>query len=134
MNKTILCKIFVVLIILVPVFSDSGCKKQAKCGCGKDVLFTFTKESASVTFNATGTTIVVTLPSDPYSTYTFCNPSEMWPSINGKYKYGDVIQVSGHVYWDCNYIYQASNYNYQTMYKQYLIQVTEVTLDLYGKK
>ena len=134
MKKNILRKILVVLIFILPAISYSGCKKQAKCGCGKDVLFTFTQESAAVTFNATGTTIVITIPSDPYSTYTFCNPSEMWPKINGIFKYGDIVQVWGHVYWDCNYIYQASNYNYQTYYKQYLIQVTDVGLNMYGKK
>ena len=134
MSKAILSKILVALIIIVPVFSYSGCKKQAKCGCGKDVLFTFTKTSAAVYFNSSGTTISLTLPTDPYSTYTFCNPSEMWPKIKDNYKYGDVIQVSGHVYWDCNYLYQASNSSYQSYYKQYQIQVTDVTLDLYGKK
>jgi len=134
MSKSVLRKFLVVLIIIVPVISYSGCKKQAKCGCGKDVLFTFTKEPAAVYFNDSGTTISLTLPTDAYSTYSFCNPSEMWPKIKANYKYGEVIQVSGHVYWDCNYLYQASNSSYQTYMKQYLIQVTDVTLNLYGKK
>ena len=133
MRSQIIRKILVVFIILAPAFSYSGCKKQAKCGCDGDVLFTLDKSEATVFYNDTGTSITFTLTSDPYSTYNFCNPGEMFPKLKD-YKSGDVLQVSGHAYWECNYLYQSSNYSYQTYYKVYMIQVTDVSVDLYGKK
>ena len=133
MRGQIIRKILVVLIILAPVFSYSGCKKQAKCGCGKDILFTLTNRQATVIYNETGTNIYFTPLDDPYSTYNFCNPGEMFPKFKD-YKSGDVLLVSGHAYWECNYLYQSSNYSYGSPYKVYMIQVTDVTVDLYGKK
>ena len=133
MRGHIIRKILVVLIIIAPVFSYSGCKKQARCGCGKDVLFTLENRQATVYYNETGTSITFTTIEDPYSTYNFCNPQEMFPKFED-YKSGDVLLVSGDVFWECNYLYQSSNYSYQSYYKVYMIQVTDVTLDLYGKK
>jgi hypothetical protein len=133
MRGQIIRKILVVFIILAPAFSYSGCKKQAKCGCDGDVLFTLDLAQATVFFNETGSNITFTLLSDPYSTYNFCNPGEMFPKLKD-YKSGDVLQVSGSAFWECNYLYQSSNYSYQTYYKIYMIQVTDVTVDLYGKK
>jgi len=133
MRGHIIRKILVVLIIITPVFSYSGCRKQARCGCGKDVLFTLTNEQATVYYNETGTNITFTTLDNPYATYNFCNPGEMFPKF-ADYKSGDILLVSGHVYWECNYLYQTSNYSYQTYYKVYMIQVTDVTVDLYGKK
>ena len=69
---------------------------------------------------------------DLYSTYNFCNPSEMFPKLADA-KSGDILQVSGHVYWDCNFVYQSSNSAYQSVYKVYDVQVTDLTLNLYGK-
>jgi hypothetical protein len=133
MKGHIIRKIFVVLIIITPVFSYSGCKKQARCGCGKDVLFTLTNVEAYVYYNELGTSITFRTTNDPYSTYNFCNPGEMFPKLTD-YKSGDVLQVSGSVFWECNYLYQSSNYSYGTYYKVYMVQVTDVTVDLYGKK
>jgi hypothetical protein len=48
-------------------------------------------------------------------------------------KSGDVLLVSGHVYWDCNYVMQSSNSSYQNPYKVYNVQVTGLTQNLYGK-
>jgi hypothetical protein len=133
MRGQIIRKILVVFIILAPAFSYSGCKKQAKCGCDGDVLFTLDLAQATVFFNETGSNITFTLLSDPYSTYNFCNPGEMFPKLKD-YKSGDVLLVSGSAFWECNYLYQSSNYSYQTYYKVYMIQVTDLTVDLYGKK
>jgi hypothetical protein len=126
-------KILVILIIVTPIVSYSGCKKQAKCGCGKDVLFSLTDKQAKVYYNESGTNITFTTLDDPYSTYNFCNPGEMFPKFTD-YKSGDILLVSGFVYWECNYVYQTSNYAYQSYYKVYMIQVTDVRVDLYGKK
>jgi hypothetical protein len=133
MRGNIIRKTLVVLIIIVPMFSYSGCKKQAKCGCGKDVLFSITKAQAAVYFTSTGSSISFTLVGNPYDTYNFCNPGEMFPKF-ADFKSGDILEVSGHVYWECNYLYQSSNYSYSSYYKVYMIQVTDVTVDLYGKK
>lgn len=126
-------KILVGLIFIIPLFSYSGCKKQAKCGCGKDVLFTLTDAQATVYFNETGTNITFQTIDNPYSTYNFCNPGEMFPKLKD-YKPGDILLVSGHCYWECNYLYQSSNSQYQNYYKVYMIQVTNVYSNLYGKK
>ena len=128
-------KILVVLIIIMPVISDSACKKQAKCGCGKDVLFTLTKEPSLVYFNATGSYITFQVYGNTYDTYNFCNPGEMFPKFT-TFKTGDLLLVSGLAYWDCNYLYQNSNSNssYQSYYKVYVVQVTDVEKSPFGKK
>jgi hypothetical protein len=133
MRVHILRKILVVFIFFAPVISYSGCKKQAKCGCDGDVLFSLTSEPSTVYFNETGTNIQFMTLADPYSTYYFCNPTEMFPKLTD-YKSGDVLQVSGRVFWECNYLYQSSNSSYQTYQKVYQIMVSDVTVNLYGKK
>ncbi len=133
MRGQIIRKILVVLIIAAPVFSYSGCKKQSKCGCDGDALFKLTNAQSTVYFNETGTTITFSTIDNPYSTYNFCNPGEMFPKFTD-YKSGDVLLVSGQVFWECNYLYQSSNSSYSSYYKVYMIQVTDVTVDLYGKK
>ena len=135
MRRNLLSKILVVLIIILPVFSYSGCKKQAKCGCGKDVLFTLTKEPSIVYFNETGTYVTFQVYGNSYDTYNFCNPGEMFPKFTG-FKSGDLLLVTGSAYWDCSYLYQNSNYSssYQSYYKVYQVQVTDVEKSPYGKK
>ena len=133
MRGNTLRKILVALIIIAPVLTTTDCKKQPKCGCGKDILFTLTGSSANVMFTVSGEPIICTTVNDPYSYYTFCNPTEMFPKLRDA-KNGDILLVTGNVYWNCAYVYQSSNSSYQSMYKQYDIQVTDLTLDLYGKK
>jgi len=133
MRVHILRKILVVFIFFAPVISYSGCKKQAKCGCDGDVLFSLSARPSTVYFNEAGTNIQFIPLDEPYSTYYFCNPTEMFPKLTD-YKSGDVLQVSGRVYWECNFLYQSSNSSYQTYQKVYQIQVTDVTVNLYGKK
>src|SRR5664280_3092109 len=62
-------RIFVVLIIIAPVFSYSGCKKQARCGCGKDVIKSFAGTSCTITWTEGGGTIYAQTVGDAYSTY-----------------------------------------------------------------
>ena len=127
----IIRKVLVVLIIIAPVVSYSGCKKQDKCGCGNDIKRTLEDTPANVFFTS-GTNITFTLPSDPYSSFIFCNPSEMFPKLQD-YKSGDRLLISGQAFWECNFVYQQSNYSYNSLYKVYVVQVTDVYLDLYGK-
>jgi hypothetical protein len=131
MRANIIRKILVALVIIIPAFTDSGCRKQAKCGCGKDVLFSLTDQSAYV-YWTTSTSITFMIVGDPYSTYSLCNPSEMYPNLKDA-KTGDILLVSGHVYWDCTYVMQSSNSSYQSLYKVYNCQVTDLRLDLFGK-
>jgi hypothetical protein len=132
MKVSIIRKIIVILIITVPMLSYTGCKKQAKCGCGKDVLFTLTNTVAHVYWQTGGSIISFQTISDPYSNYYFCNPSEMYPKLQG-YKSGDELLVSGNVYWECNYLSQAGNSSYGSSYRVYNIQITDVHMDMYGK-
>jgi hypothetical protein len=132
MNK-ILRKLLVLMVIVLPLFAGTDCKKQAKCGCDGDMLFTLTREQARVYFNETGSNIYFSTLNNPYSTYYFCNPGEMFSKLTDS-KSGDILLVSGVAYWECNFLYQSSNYSYYTsMYKVYQVQVTDVVTDLYGK-
>ena len=126
-------KILVILIIIVPVVSTSDCKKQAKCGCDGDVLFSLASEPARVIYNTDGSSIHFTAVSNPYATYYFCNPGEMFPKL-AESKSGDILLVSGHAYWNCNYLMNSGNSYYSMYYKAYEIFVTDVYSDLYGKK
>jgi len=133
MRGTLLRKIIVILIIIIPVFSYPGCKKQAKCGCNGDLLFSLTGQKARVYFSESGTTMYFTTLDEMYSTYNFCNPGEMFPLLKDS-KSGDILKVWGQAYWDCTYVYQQSNYSYQSSYyKVYQVQVTDLIVDLYGK-
>jgi hypothetical protein len=133
MKRNLFRKLLVILIIVAPLASFPGCKKQAKCGCGKDILFTLTNERANVYWD-TGSTISFRTLNDPYSTYNFCNPGEMFPKMSD-YQSGDELLVSGHAYWNCTYVQQAGNSSGygSSLYKIYDVQVTNVYMNLYGK-
>jgi hypothetical protein len=133
MLGNIIRKFLIAIIIIAPVVSYSGCKKQAKCGCGNDVVRTLENAVANVYFNESGTNISFTLSGDPYATFNLCNPGEVFPKL-ADYKSGDRLLISGQAFWECNYVYQSSNYSYSSMYQVYMVQVTDVYLDLYGKK
>jgi hypothetical protein len=128
----LLRKIIILIIFITPAISYTGCKKQNKCGCGKDILFDLTLQPANVYWE-TGSSISFRFSSEPYSTYNFCNPTEMFKTMTD-YKSGDELLVSGHVYWNCSYINQSSNSSYQSYYKIYDVFVTDVHMDQFGKK
>lgn len=133
MAGKILRKVLIYLIIAAPLLSFADCKKQARCGCGKDVLNTITQESASVYWTTDGQTIYLQRLSDPFSYYYFCNPSEMFGNLKDA-KQGDILVVSGNVYWNCNYVSQSSSYPYSSYQRVYDIHVTELVQNLFGKK
>jgi len=132
MRGHIIRKLLVVLIIVAPVVSYTGCKKQAKCGCEGDILFSLTSTPSTLYWES-GSSIFFYTTNDQFSTYNFCNPGEMFPKLDDS-KSGDILLVTGDVFWDCNYLYQSSNYSYQTYSKVYVIKVTDVVSNLYGKK
>ena len=126
-------KLFIVLIILTPIFTDLACKKQPKCGCGEDAVFELVKESVYVYFDTVSLGATFTNPKDPYSSFSFCNPEDMMSTLS-KYNTGSLLKLSGKVFYECNYILNSSSNPYYAQYKVYLVEVTDVYEDLYGKK
>jgi hypothetical protein len=132
-------KLLVGLIILLPVISYTGCKKQAKCGCSGDMLYPITDaifDHSAIFYNATGTTAYFQISSGYYAdTYYFCNPSDMFAAYNSIGS-NEQVKLSGDLYWDCSYVSQAgSSGSYQSAYyKVYNIKVTKLESSLYGKK
>jgi hypothetical protein len=138
-------KLLVVLIMLLPVVSYTGCKKQPKCGCNGDLLYSISGQvfdHSSIIYNSEGTYAYFYVYSGAgvyYDTYTFCNPSAMFEKYNN-ISSDKQVQLSGDVYWDCSFVSQASNssssssylYSY---YKIYNIMVdTLVVVDPYANK
>jgi hypothetical protein len=125
-------KILVVLIIIVPLFADLACKKQPKCGCDGDMVFSYTEQSVYVYFDPVNTSASFTDPYDPYSSFSFCNAQEMMSTLS-KYKSGNLLLLTGKVYYECNYLLNSGSNPYSASYKVYQVNVTEVKEDLYGK-
>lgn len=134
MRANIIRKILVILIVVIPVFAESACKKQDKCGCDGDAIFDFS-EKVNIYFNkTTGTVSGFQSMDNPYETFYFCNPGAMLPKLS-LYTSGDVMLVTGKVYWNCQYVYNSSNYQsqYSMYYKIYDILVSNVEVIPYGK-
>jgi hypothetical protein len=135
MRVDIIRKILVILIIVIPVFAESGCKKQDKCGCDGDAIFTLDSERVNIYFNKDTKTVQPFQTLDnPYETYYFCNPEAMLPKLS-QYTSGDLMQVTGKVFWNCTYVYNSRNYQsqYSMYYKIYDIMVTKVEVIPFGK-
>jgi|WetSurMetagenome_2_1015567.scaffolds.fasta_scaffold235609_1 hypothetical protein len=137
-------KLLVILIIAIPVVSYSGCKKQPKCGCDGDVLFSITDQvfdHSTVVYNTSGSNAYFFVYSGLgayYDTYYFCNPSEMFTKYSSIAS-DEQVKLSGDVYWDCSYVTSASSSSssssyYYSYYKVYNIKVTALESSLYGKK
>jgi hypothetical protein len=136
MKSKIIHNILVILIILLSAISYSGCKKQAKCGCGKDVVFSYDSaffNYSDITFSENGATgSFQQYNGIYYDTYYFCNPKE-WYAIYDSIQDIEQILISGDVFWDCSYV-NSQSYSYNSYYKVYNIQVTQMIPYLYGKK
>lgn len=140
MKSTISRKLLIVFIIIAPLIADIGCKKQPKCGCGKDVIFTLpptTNEfpyKASVYYTETSSSIqfvpVGSISSG--SIYMLCNPGE-WIDTVKKYPSGSTWLISGEGFYECNYLMNSGNSGgYMT--PVYQVNVTDMKEDNYGKK
>jgi len=133
MIKRTLKKLLIAGVFICAVFISTDCKKQIRCGCGKDVFIELTEAAANIYFTSDKGVISCTLVGQPYSTYNFCNPTAMAANL-GDAKYGDVMLVTGNVYYDCTSVYQQSNTGYsQSLVQYYQIDVTGLAFDLYGK-
>ena len=134
----LLRKTLVLIVLLTPLFTNTDCKKQKKCGCTGDVLYTYSGLEYQVFFSEETPIITLMEVGDPYySTYSVCNPDEIKPKL-ANFKSGDVLTVAGDIFWDCNYVMQSSNsysYSYSSMYNRaYNIRVTDIYMNMYGKK
>ena len=136
MKLYIFRKIIIAFIILTPAVSYSGCKKQAKCGCDGDLLFTLPEYNQLFNYSdiyymdSTSASFQLGI----YERYNFCNPTEMYPvykALKGK----NQIILTGDVYWNCNYLMNSSSSSYYYQYyKIYDIRVTGMTYQPFGKK
>jgi hypothetical protein len=125
-------KLTLVTAVVMLIVSLTCCKKQPKCGCDKDVLFTLSEATidySTIYFNQDGTSASFSVG---YDRYTFCNPMEVHPEYL-KMKTGDQVIISGNVFWDCTYLMNSSSSYYSMYYKVYNIQVTKMEVNLYGK-
>jgi hypothetical protein len=133
MKIKILRRIVVFLIILTPAVFYQGCKKQPKCGCGKDVIFDLTDAQVIVQYNETSR-LAVFYPviNVSGSTYYFCNPGAWIDSLK-KLNTNDYLLLSGKAYYECNYLMNSGNSYYQ-LPPVYQVDVTSIMEDNYGKK
>ena len=129
----ILRKLTVIVIMLAPIVAYQGCKKQAKCGCGKDVIFELTNKQVIVQYSETSMTAVFyPVFNTNGATYYFCNPGAWIDSLK-KLNTNNYLLLSGKAYYECNYLMNSGNYPYQ-MPPVYQVDVTSIMEDNYGKK
>ena len=124
-------KILVVLLLVSPLVLDTACKKQIKCGCGNDVVRTLDKEPARIIFDVENSSAYFSLVGLTSDTYYLCNPSQFIDYLSD-FTSGVVLLVSGKAYYECNYLYNSSNYPYMP-FRVFQIDVTALEEDLYGK-
>jgi hypothetical protein len=128
-NKPVL-KIFLAALFVCSAVTYGGCKKQAKCGCGKDVVQNLTEVQVMVQYNASSNTAIFYPVYSTGATYYFCNPGQWMDSLK-KLNTADYLLLTGKAYYECNYLMQASNYSY--LPPVYQVEVTGIRADNYGK-
>lgn len=137
MKFAILRRSIIVLIILTPLIVDLGCKKQVKCGCGKDIVFTLTISEAkpyiiaNVYYTETAKTAYFYSSLYSGSTFYFCNPSK-WMDLLKTFSQGQELLVSGNAYYECNYLMNSGDYGYYIP-PVYQVDVTDIQKNNYGK-
>jgi hypothetical protein len=138
MRVPIFRKIFIVIIIIAPLFADLGCKKQPKCGCGKDVIFTIPPTDGNqpytvyIYYSETSSTLQFVPVNSSGASYFFCNPGE-WLDTIKKYPSGHKWLISGDAFYECSYLMNSGNSGYYTP-PVYQVEVTDLKEDNYGKK
>jgi hypothetical protein len=132
MKSIILRKSLVFLIILTPLIADLGCKKQPKCGCGKDVILTLAAGRANVYYSEASKSAYFYPELSSGATYYFCNPGK-WIDTLKTFSQGQMLLISGKVYYECNYLYNSGNYGYYIP-PVYQVDVTDLQPDNYSKK
>jgi hypothetical protein len=133
MRSLLLRKSLILLIILTPLVLDMGCKKQKRCGCGKDVIFEIIDGSAQVYYIESSKTAYFYATNSAGSTYWFCNPGK-WIDFLKAYPQGQTLLVTGKVYYECQYLMNSGNYGYGYMPPTYQVDITSLKEDNYSKK
>ena len=131
MKGGIIRKTAVIMIILILLIADLGCKKQPKCGCGKDVIFELDEDAVYIQVNESSNTVIFYPAISTGATYYFCNPGQ-WMDTLKTMNTEQYLLISGKVYYECNYLYNSGNYYYQ-LPPVYQIDVTAIAEDNYGK-
>jgi hypothetical protein len=132
MKSAFIRKLLLVLIILTPLVTDLGCKKQPKCGCGKDVLREIVDGLALVYYSPTAMSAQFVSVNSSGSSYLFCNPGE-WIDTLRTGAQGKQWLISGQVFYECNYLMNSGNSG-GYMPPVYQVIVTNLKEDNYGKK
>jgi hypothetical protein len=132
MKSINLRKLAIVIIFLAPLIFDQGCKKQKKCGCGKDVIFELIDGQVNVFYLEASRTAYFYSTASSGSTYYFCNPGQ-WIDTLKKYPQGQLFLLSGKAYYECTYLMNSGNYGYYIP-PTYQVDVTNIKEDRYGKK
>ena len=130
MKKRTLLRLLFAGLLLAAFFTYGGCKKQAKCGCGRDVIQTLTDLEITVQYNESSNSIIFYPVYSNGATYYFCNPAQWIDSIK-KMNTQSYLLLTGKAYYDCNYMMQVSNYPY--IPPVYQVEVSSVREDNYGK-
>jgi hypothetical protein len=130
MKSRLAGKILIVMLFIAPLFAYQGCKKQAKCGCGKDIIYNLNELQVMVQYDSTSHTAVFYPVYTTGSTYYFCNPGQWMDSLK-KMNTSQYLLLSGKAYYDCNYLMQAANYSY--LPPVYQVEVSHLREDNYGK-
>jgi YHS domain-containing protein len=131
MKINIFIKSFLVLVFLIPILSDQGCKKQPKCGCGKDVISTLTDRQVYVHYDTAARSAMFYPAISTGATYYFCNPGR-WIDTLKTMDTQQTLLLSGKVYYECTYLMNSGNYGYYIP-PVYQVDVTSVKEDNYGK-
>ena len=124
-------RLLFVVVILSPFVFQQSCKKQAKCGCGKDVIFTLEDAQVIVQYNEATKSAMFYPVVNTGATYYFCNPGDWIDSLKNL-NTQEYLLISGDVFYECNYLYQNSNYYYQ-LPPVYQVEVSGLREDNYGK-
>lgn len=130
--KRILASGGLTLLLILAVMSDTGCKKQPKCGCEGDRLDSINQGHAIISYNAEKNMAQFTPTGDPYSIFYFCNPQDFMGELT-QLEQGQEVIVSGEYFYDCTWLMNNSNSGSYSPYRIYQIVVTYVSSYDYGK-
>lgn len=118
------------LVIILSITVVGSCKKQAKCGCDGDVINEFVGYPVYIQYDVENNSAEFTYEGAPTARYYFCNPTEMMPELT-KFENGTKVLIDCKLYYECNYMMQASN-SYYSYYQAYMAEVTKIQSSLYG--
>jgi hypothetical protein len=130
MKSRLAGRLFIIVLFILPLLTYEGCKKQPKCGCGKDIIINLDEVQVIVQFDTASHTAIFTPVYTTGSTYYFCNPGQWMDSLK-KLNTNEYLLLSGKAYYDCNYLMQAANYSY--LPPVYQVEVSGLKEDNYGK-